>query len=205
MIEKIIKTIEEVRERSKKRNFSQTFDLIVKLKDLDVKKPENRINEALRLPHGRGKEAGVAVFSDTLKDLGCEIFSSQKVEELGRNAREVKKLMARIDFFLSEPRLMPTIGKALGKLLAPRGLMPTVITENPAAMVEELKQSIRIRVKESPVVQCPVGTEKMENQKIAENIETVLKFLQERLPRKEQNISEIMLKLTMGKPIKIEV
>ena len=66
MNEKILKTIKELREKSKKRKFSQTFDLVVNLKEFDVKKPENKFVEDVILPNGRGELATVIVFSDSV-------------------------------------------------------------------------------------------------------------------------------------------
>ena len=73
MNEKILTVIENLRKSSKKRNFSQTFDIIVSLKELDLKKPESKINEDVFIPHGKGKESKVVVFSDTLKTDKIEV------------------------------------------------------------------------------------------------------------------------------------
>ncbi|MEM0333475.1 MAG: 50S ribosomal protein L1, partial [Candidatus Aenigmatarchaeota archaeon] len=89
----ITKALEELRKNSKKRNFLQRVDLIVNLRGIDTKKPENRINEILELPFGSGKEAKVLVFSDEIKeDIGCDILTSKDVEEISKNKRKVKKL-----------------------------------------------------------------------------------------------------------------
>ncbi|MDI6798471.1 MAG: 50S ribosomal protein L1 [Candidatus Aenigmarchaeota archaeon] len=204
MTEKILAAIKELREKAKKRNFSQNFDLIVSLSEFDTKKPENKFTEDLILPNGRGDEARVVLFSDSVKDVGCEILTSSGIEKLAKNKRETKKLIKNTDFFLAEPKLMPLVGKTLGQFLAPRGKMPKLITGDVRTLVESYKKSVRIRVKDSPVIQCSVGNEKMEDEKIAENIEAVIKFLEGRLPKGKHNIGKILLKLTMSKPVRIE-
>ena len=205
MKEKILEAIREVRKISKKRNFDQTFDLIINLKDIDVKKPENRINEIVKLPHGLGREVKVILFSDYAKDVGCEVMGSEEIVKLGKNKREAKKLARKTDFFVAEPRLMPVIGKNLGMYLGPRNKMPVIASGDIKEIIENLKKSVRIRIKDSPVIQCAVGKESMEDEKIAENIEEIIKFLSEKLPRGKNNIKEVLIKLTMSPPVKVEV
>ncbi|MFH7880519.1 MAG: 50S ribosomal protein L1 [Candidatus Aenigmatarchaeota archaeon] len=202
----ITKALEELRKISKKRNFIQRVDLIVNLKGIDTKKPENRINEILELPYGSGKESKVLVFSDEIKeDIGCEILSSKEIEEISKNKRKAKKLAKNYDFFLSDPKILPLVTKNLGKFLAPRGKIPKPITGDVKKVVQSLKKSVRIRIKDSPVIQVPVGNENMKNEEIEKNIKEVLRFLVEKLPKKKNNIDEILVKFTMSKPIKIEV
>src|SRR3989344_2423185 len=62
---KIEQAIEELK-KSKKRNFSQTYDMIVILRNLDLKKPENRFSKEVLLPHGRGKDVEVGIISDSI-------------------------------------------------------------------------------------------------------------------------------------------
>lgn len=205
MTEKILQTIKGLREKSKKRNFLQTFDLIIVLRELDIRKPENRFSEDIVLPNGRGKEAKVVVFSDTIKDLDCEILNSTDIQNLGKNKREIRKLISTTDFFLAEPQLMPLIGKFFGQFLSPRGKMPKVIVGDVKKLVEDYKKSVRVKIKDSPVIQCMIGSEQMKDEKVVENIEAVLNFLETKLPKGKRNIDKVLIKLTMGKPIKVEM
>ena len=205
MTEKTLNVIKELREKSKKRKFPQSFDLIVSLKEFDTKKPENKFTEDIFLPHGRGTDAGVVIFSDTLKDQDSTVLTTEDLNNLVKNKREIKKLATDIDFFLAEAKLMPIVGKGLGQFLAPRGKMPKIITEDIDSLMKVLQKSIRIKTKETPTIQCPVGNEDMKNEEIAENIESLLKYLNNKLPKGKHNIGEVLLKLTMSKPIKVEV
>jgi len=205
MAEKLLDVIKELKEKSKKRNFSQTFDLIVTLKEYDTKKAENKFTEDIVLPHGRGGDVEVVVFSDIIKDLDCKTLTSENINELSKKKRDIKKLVSGADFFLAEPKLMPLIGKSFGQFLAPRGKMPKLLTGNAKSLVENYKKSVRIRIKDSPVVQCLVGNEKMDDEKVVENINAVIKFLESKLPKGKHNFGKVMLKLTMSKPVKIEV
>jgi len=202
----ILEAIKKVREVSKKRNFEQTFDLIVNLRAIDTKKPENRINEIVELPYGIGREIKIVVFSDEIRELdGAEIINSKEIEELAKNKRLAKKLARDTDFFIADPKLMPIVAKNLGKFLAPRGKTPKPIVGDVKRMVESLKRSVRIRIKDAPVIQCAVGTESMKDEEIEANVIKILKFLEEKLPKGKANIKNVIIKLTMGKPIKVEV
>lgn len=205
MTEKILNVIKELKEKSKKRNFPQTFDLIINLKEFDAKKPENKFSEDFVLPYGKGKEAKVVVFADEIKTDKFDVLGTDEVQRLVKNKRAAKNLVKKTDFFLAEPKLMPVIGKALGIYLGPSGKMPKIITGNVDALIENYKKSIRIRIKDSPVIQCSVGNEKMKEEEIAKNIESTLKFLETKLPKGKHNIREILLKLTMGEPMKVGV
>lgn len=205
MNENMLKAVKDARQTAKKRNFSQTFDLIVNIKLIDLKKPENRLNEVFALPKGRGKDANVVIFSDSIKDPNLKIYKSADIERLGAEKRDLKNLAREADFFLSEPKLMPLVGKSLGRILAPRGKMPTVITGDVSQVIEKHKRSVRLKMKDSPVVQCMVGNEKMSDEDVSENVVAVLDFLEKRLPKGRNNIGKIMIKLTMGKPVKVEV
>lgn len=206
MKEKILTTIKELREKSKKRNFPQTFDLIVSLKEFDINKPENRFSEDVVLPHGRGVEAEVIVFSDSVKDVDCKVLTTEDLNKLAKNKRAAKKLTGNTNFFLAEPKLMPLIGKVLGAYLGPRDRMPKLIAgENVKTMVKNYKKSVRIRVKGSPVIQCLIGKENMKDEEIVENVEAVVKGLEMKLPKGRRNIRKLLLKFTMGEPRKIEV
>jgi len=205
MDEKILNAIKELKEKSKKRNFSQTFDLIVSLKEVDLKKPENKFTEDVVLPFGRGKEADVVVFADSVSGVDCKILTTEDVNRLARSKRVAKKLVSETDFFLAEPKLMPLVGKALGQFVGPKGKMPKIISGDVKFMVKNYKKSVRIRVKDSPVIQCLVGKESMEDEEIVGNINAVLNFLETKLPKGKHNIGSILLKTTMSKPVKIEV
>jgi large subunit ribosomal protein L1 len=177
--------------------------LIVILKEFDTKKSENKFTEDVLLPKGRGKPANVVVFSDTVKDLDCEIINSSELEGLGKNKREAKRLAASTQFFLAEAPMMPLIGKSLGQFLAPRGKMPKIVAGNIAPLVKTLKNSVRIKVKDSPVIQCLVGKEDMKDEDIEVNIDAVLHFLETKLPKGKHNIGEVLLKFTMSGPVKM--
>ncbi len=199
---KIEEAVKELK-KEKKRKFDQTVDLIINLKNIDLKKPENRIKKEIELPHGRGKDAKVGIFSEKFG------IGKAKIEEISKDKKKAKKLAKEYDFFIATADLMPFIGKTLGRYLAPRGKMPqpvppTFTKEQIDKIIEKKKKSILINVKTSPLIQVPVGKESMDEKEIIENVEHVLKSVVNALPKGRSQIKSVYLKLTMSKPIKIE-
>ncbi len=190
---------------SKKRNFKQTFDLIINLKNIDLKRPENRITKQIVLPHGKGKDVKIGIFSDNLQ--GENIITSDELQKLAKNKKEAKKLVRKYDFFLAEAPMMLTVGKILGRYLGPLGKMPKPFAPGAKIdkIIEDLKKTVQIKVKDSPNIQCPVGSEDMEDSQIAENIKYLFDQIVSVLPKKRAQIKNVELKLTMSKPIKIEI
>lgn len=205
----ISKQLEEIRKQEPKRNFSQTIDLFVNLKHFDAKKQENRFVEEVMLPAGRGKDIKVGVIGVNLvvgaKEKADELINEQRLAQIEGDAKAQKTLLRNVDFFISEPQFMARIGKSLGKRLGPKGKMPKPLpgTADPKPTIERLKKTVRIVVKDAPVINCPIGTEKMADEEISKNLEAVLAAIEKRLPNGRQNIKAAYLKATMGKPVKI--
>ena len=185
---------------SKNRKFKQTYDLIVSLKNIDLKKPENRITKELVLPHGRGKDISVCVIGEK-GDL-----AKADLERLGKDKKEARKIAKKYDFFLAEAPLMVVVGKTIGKYLGPKGKMPKPIppSANKTVFVEQAKKSIRIKIRDTPVIHTVVGYENMDEKQIEENVKFVLDNLIKTLPKGRPQIRDIYLKLTMSKPVKME-
>ncbi len=210
MDEAILKAIKVARE-GKKRNFSQSFDLSIALKGMDMKKPENKIKVEVALPKGIGKELKIGAFLDSLvpaaKNLdNVVIIRKEEIEGYSRDKKAMRALAKQCFAFLSEAPLMPAVGRAFGPVLAVRNKMPKPIPPNLpdlAGFVERLKGTLRLAVKESPVLNCIVGAEKMSDSDIAENAEAVLKAVESALPKGKEQIRAVYLKLTMGAPVKV--
>ena len=99
---------------------------------------------------------------------------------------------------------MPVVGKTLGQLLGPRGKMPTPVPFNAdiVAFLARFRSSIKVRTRASLSVSCKIGDVTMEDADLAINAHAVLGAIEKKLPNGEKNIKKIMVKTTMGKPIK---
>ena len=140
--EEILKTIKAVKEASKKRNFKQSFDLVINLKFFDPKK--NSIENLITLPRNRGK--------------------------------------------------------------MPNPKSGAIVPPNLAALkpvYEKLQNTVKVATKNEAVVKCCVGMEDSNDEDIADNVTAVYNNIIPMLPQEEASIKSVVLKLTMGKPFKI--
>jgi large subunit ribosomal protein L1 len=207
----LIEQVKQAKKQAKKRNFKQTVDLIVNLKSIDLKKPENRFNSEFFLPHGRGKAVKVAVIVDSLaadaKGHADYIIRKEDIQMFASKKKELKRVARSYDWFLGEVTLMSDIGRFLGTVLGPRGKMPKPVPPKAKieSFIERARSTVRVALRESPVIQTCIGTEDMADDKLAANAEAVFNFIKEKLPKGRNNVRSAMIKLTMGKPVKIEV
>jgi len=201
----IIEQIKKLRESSKKRKFTQRFDLIITLKDLDLKKTENQFDELLVLPKIPGKSSKVTLFADSVKKIeNTRVVLGSDIEKLAGNKKELKTIIKETSIFLAEPKIMPIVGKHLGKFLAPVGKMPKPITGNIEKSVQDFSRGVKLKTAKQPMFQLCVASESMKDEDIVENITAVLNFLKTKLSKGKNNISNVYLKLSMSKPIKLE-
>ncbi|KYH41162.1 MAG: 50S ribosomal protein L1 [Candidatus Bathyarchaeota archaeon B63] len=204
--------LREAREKAKKRNFKQSVELIINLRDVDVKKPENRIQETIELPHAIDKNVGVCVFADgdlalRARRAGADlVLGSADIEGLMNNRKKQREIANSIHSFIAAAPLMQLIGRVFGPILGPRGKMPTPVppTVNIEEVIERHKRIIRVRARDQPVIHCRVGTESMVDDEIAENIQAVIGRIARRLRRGMKNIESIYVKMTMGPAVKVK-
>jgi large subunit ribosomal protein L1 len=199
---------------AKKRSFTQTLEMVINLKDVDVSKPEKRFSEVVELPHGLGqKERKIAVFATG--DLALQasrsknvdkVLERSEVEALIGNKKAAKKLVRQYDYFLVEPQLIPLAARALGAALGGLGKSPIPIPPN--TNIDELaakyRRSVNVRVRKVPQVMVPIGTDNMGPEQLVENARTVIDRVVQKLEGGWSNIKSIYFKLTMGSPVKLQ-
>ena len=209
---KTIEAVEKALEESKKlnRKFKQTIDLAVTLKNVNLNESKNRIDEEIILPNGRGKESKIAIFASgelALKAKGKVdlIVKPEEIEDLSGDKKKFKKIVDEYDFFIAEAPLMPTIGKTLGVILGPRGKMPKPVPPqiDITGIVKNLRNTVILRSKANKTFHTIAGKEEMDKEKIAENIDAIIKRLESKLERGRMNISSVYVKTTMGPSVRI--
>lgn len=198
-MKEIKEAIAEMR-KDKTRNFVQSVDLIITLKNIDLKKPENKFSKDIKLPHGRGKDVVVGIISEK-SGIG-----KRDIEGMQRDKKKLREFSKKYDFLLCEPQLMALVGKVLGRYLAPKGKMPKLLPPNrdPNDVIEETKNSVKIRVRDSPAVQIAIGTESMQDEQLEGNAERVIDEVKKLLPGKSQ-IRSVFIKKTMGKSVGVKI
>jgi large subunit ribosomal protein L1 len=204
---KTIDIVEKALEESKKldRKFKQNIDLVFNLKNIDMNLPKNRVDQEIVLPHGRGKDAKVAIFASGELAIKSKqhvdlLIKPEEIGDLSDNKKKFKKIADEHDFFIAEAPLMPTIGKSLGTVLGPRGKMPKPVPPNAdvSSMVNNLRKTVKVRSKSTKTFHTIAGSEDMPKEHLAENIDTIVKRVEAVLERGRMNIGSVYIKTTMG-------
>lgn len=203
--------VKEAIENAKQRKFKESVEIAVNLRNLDMKRPENRLDALVLLPKGLGKPRTVGVFARgetalKAKEGGADlVLSPEDIDELAKNKREARKIANRIDFFIAEAPLMPEIGKKLGQVLGPRGKMPQPLPPgaDPNPLINRLRNSVRIRTRDKLTFHAPVGTRDMSPSDIADNITEILKVVENKYDNPEQVVKSIYVKTTMGPAVRV--
>ncbi len=205
-----IEVVTEALQKAGERKFSETVELSINLKDLDLSVPKNRLEDDIPLPNGRGRPVKVAVFGSPelcqkIKGVADVVVATSELDDFAKDKKGAKKVVNRIDFFLAEAPLMPTIGKRLGVVLGPRGKMPRPVPpgSDPTNLVNALKRSIRVRSKGNRTFHAPVGTRGMEPEQIAQNVDAVLTRIVGKLERGRTNIESVYVKTSMGPAVRL--
>lgn len=196
-----------------KRNFRQSFELVLKLKDIDVKKLDLNINEVVFLPNKFSEDAKICVFASGDNALRAQkagadrVIEGGELDRLASEKRNAKKLAREYQFFLADTALMPKIGKILGQFLGPKGRMPAPVP--PAAPIEAMltryRNAVRIRARGSLSVAGKIGDEALDDGKVAENALAVVNQVEKKLPNGEKNIHTLLVKKTMAKTTKTKM
>lgn len=205
MKQEIIKAIKELRKNIVKRNFNQGVDLIINLKKFDIRKES--VNLSIQLPN-KVKEYKIAAFLNQKSSL---IHTIEKTEfDKYKDKKKVKKLLRDYNYFISAASLMPAVATSFGRFLGPAGKMPApglgiIGVEDENTIKNEIKKfdkALKIKTKEASI-KTLVGNEKMSDEEITSNIEKVYKEVERVLPKNKENIKNIIIKFTMGKPKKL--
>lgn len=197
--------VQKALESAKKRNFTETVELAINLIDVDLSIPKNRIQEDIILPNGRGKQIKVCVIGGgelalKAKDVADLVITPETLGAFADDKKQAKKVANQIDYFIAEAPLMAQVGKRLGTVLGPRGKMPKPIPPgiDPVGMIDALRKSVTVRTKDRKTFHVPVGTVDMDAEKIAENIDTIMKRVALRLEKGDANINSAYVKTSMG-------
>lgn len=195
------------------RNFTESVDLAINLRDLDLSQPDNRIDEDMVLPRGTGKDIKVAVIADgevavRAEDVADRVIRPDELDELGDDQDRAKDVADSCDFFIGQEELMPQVASNLGRVLGPRGKMPSerdVITpeDDVVEEVRRLKGSITLRSGDRRTFHTTVGTVEMPVEDLADNVDAVVRRLNAILEKGELNVDSLYVKTTMGPAVEV--
>jgi len=204
----IVSNIEELKGKRKERKFTQSVEVSVNFKDIDIESSEYKLNLSVHLPNGRGRDVNIGVFAEgdmnvRAKKLSNFVLNREELEKYSKDKRKMRKFAKSCYAFIAQPDLMASIGKGWGIVLGPKGKMPQPVPPNVdlAPIMDRMKNSVRIRSKKNPTIHALVGTEKMSSEDVADNILAILSGIERQIPK--DKISSVYMKYTMSEPVKI--
>ncbi len=201
--------VEKAVEEAEERGFTESVDLIFNFRDVDLSDPNNRFNEDIKLPYRADEEITVAVIGDSITneaDNADEKISEQELEdEYFDEPSNAKDLAERHTFLLAEAPLMPKIGSQLGQVFGPRNMMPDPVQpgEDPSEDIEDLRNTVTLRLKQDPLMQVKIGNEEQHLENVAMNADTIYEFVSGQMPKGENNLKSVLVKTTMGPTVEV--
>ncbi|MCU4717617.1 50S ribosomal protein L1 [Halapricum hydrolyticum] len=197
-------------EEAPDRNFRETVDLAINLRDLDLNDPSNRVDEGVVLPEGTGQETTIVVFAEgetamLAEDVADDVLDGNDLEDLGDDDDRAKDLAEDTDFFIAEASMMQDIGRYLGTILGPRGKMPEPLQpdDDVVETVNRMKNTVQLRSGERRTFHTRVGAEDMSAEEIADNIDVILRRLHANLEKGPLNVDSVFVKTTMGPAVEV--
>jgi large subunit ribosomal protein L1 len=201
--------VEQAVEEAEERGFTESVDLIFNFRDVDLSDPNNRFNEDIKLPYQADEEIKVAVIGDSITneaDNADKKISEQELEdEYFDNPDNAKDLAEEFTFLLAEAPLMPKIGSQLGQVFGPRNMMPDPVQpgEDPSDDIEDLRNTVTLRLKQDPLMQIKIGNEEQDLDNVAMNADTIYEFVSGQMPKGDNNLKSVLVKTTMGPTVEV--
>ena len=194
--------------KTAKAKFDETVELHVKL-GVDSRHADQQVRGAIVLPHGTGKTQRVLVFAKAAKADEARAAGADYVGEMDLVEKIQKENWFDFDVVVATPDMMGVVGR-LGKVLGPKGLMPSpkagTVTPNVAAAVKEIKAGkVEYRLDKTNIIHCPIGKVSFGTEKLSENMDTLLKAVVKAKPAaaKGQYIRSCTVVSTMGPGVKV--
>ncbi len=194
--------------KASRAKFDETVELHVKL-GVDSRHADQQVRGAVVLPNGTGKNVRVLVF--------CKPEREEEAKAAGADYAGGQELVQKIqqenwfefDTVIASPDMMGVVGR-LGKLLGPKGLMPSpkagTVTPNIAQAVSEAKAGkVEYRLDKTNIIHCPIGKVSFGAEKLVENYNTLIGAIVRAKPAaaKGQYIRSCVTASTMGPGVKI--
>ena len=188
--------------------FDETVELHVKL-GVDSRHADQQVRGAIVLPHGTGKTQRVLVFAKPAKADAAREAGADHVGEMALGGKIQKENWFEFDVVVASPDMMGVVGR-LGKVLGPKGLMPSpkagTVTPDVAKAVQEVKAGkIEYRLDKTNIIHCPIGKVSFGPEKLTENYNALMGAIVKAKPAsaKGQYIRSCVAASTMGPGVKM--
>ncbi len=188
--------------------FDETVEIHIRL-GVDSRHADQQVRGAIVLPNGTGKTRRVLVFAKDAKADDARAAGADFVGGMDMVERIQKENWFDFDVVVASPDMMGIVGR-LGKLLGPKGLMPSpkagTVTPNVAAAVKEIKAGkIEYRLDKTNIIHCPIGKVSFGVEKLNENMDALVNAVIKAKPAaaKGQYIRSCVVASTMGPGVKV--
>ncbi len=194
--------------KTAKAKFDETVEAHIKL-GVDSRHADQQVRGAIVLPHGTGKTAKILVFAKGPKADEATAAGADYVGEMELVTKIQNENWFDFDVVVATPDMMGVVGR-LGKVLGPKGLMPSpkagTVTMDVAKAVAEIKSGkIEYKLDKTNIIHCPIGKVSFGKEKLAENFEALMGAIIKAKPSaaKGQYLRSVVVASTMGPGIKI--
>jgi len=188
--------------------FDETVELHVKL-GVDSRHADQQVRGAIVLPHGTGKTARVLVFAKGDKADEARAAGADFVGDMDMVEKIQKENWFDFDVVVATPDMMGVVGR-LGKLLGPKGLMPSpkagTVTPNVTQAVHEIKAGkVEYRLDKTNIIHCPIGKVSFGPEKLSDNLNALMGAIVKAKPAaaKGQYVKSCVAASTMGPGVKL--
>lgn len=195
--------------KGKKRNFQETVDLQVSLKNYDPQK-EKRFSGTFKLPHNPRPNLklcmlGTQVHCEKAEEAGIDAMNTEALKGFNKNKKIIKKWTKKYDAYLASDTLIKQIPRLLGPALNKAGKFPTVVSarESVKEKAEEVRATIKFQMKKVLTLNVAVGHVGLTHAQIKQNTQLACNFLASLLKKNWQNIKVLYIKSTMGPSFQI--
>jgi len=193
----------------KKRNFTETIDMQVSLKNYDPQK-EKRFSGTFKLPNTPRPNLkicmlGTQVHCEKAEEAGLESMNTEALKGFNKNKKIIKKWAKKYEAYLASDTLIKQIPRLLGPALNKVGKFPTVVSarESVKEKAEEVRATIKFQMKKVLTLNVAIGHVDMSHEQVKQNTQLACNFLASLLKKNWQNISVVYIKSTMGPPFQI--
>jgi large subunit ribosomal protein L1 len=192
-------------------NFDATVEIHMHV-SLDSRQADQQVRGVVALPHGTGKQVRVLVFADgeaakMARDAGADHVADDDL------IKQIEEGWLEFDATIAIPQMMGRVSK-LGRILGPRGLMPSpksgtvVAPEDVGRVIDELRQGrVEFKMDKTANIHVPIGKASFEAEQLWENFASLMDAMQRARPSgaKGQYIKKIVMTSTMGPGVKVDI
>ncbi|CEJ89253.1 Putative Ribosomal protein [[Torrubiella] hemipterigena] len=196
----------EYSNETKKRNFLETVELQIGLKNYDSQR-DKRFSGTIKLPSVPRPNMSICILGDQhdldrAKHGGVDAMSADDLKKLNKNKKLVKKLAQKYDAFIASEALIKQIPRLLGPGLSKAGKFPTPVSHNDdlSGKIVDIKSTIKFQLKKVLCMGVAVGNVEMTPEQLVANIMLAINYLVSLLKKGWQNVGSLTIKASMSPP-----